>query len=66
MKRYRPGPAADDTPFFFGAYRSTLKRSPHLDAIVVPQTLSEVLHRNTLNPAREYFVRMTRRDWKRE
>jgi len=42
VKRYRPGPAADDTPFFFGAYRSTLKRSPHLDAIVVPQTLSEV------------------------
>lgn len=36
-----------------------------MEMIRGPQTLSEVLRRNTLNPAREYFVRMTRRDWKR-
>jgi len=36
-----------------------------MEMIRAPQTLSDVLHRNTLNPARTYFVRMTRRDWKR-
>jgi protocatechuate 3,4-dioxygenase beta subunit len=42
MKRYRSGPSADDTPFLFDGYRSTIKRSPRLSPIVVPQTLSEV------------------------
>jgi prostaglandin-endoperoxide synthase 2 len=36
-----------------------------MEIIRTPQTLSDVLHRNTPNPARTYFVRMTRRDWKR-
>ncbi len=42
MKRYKTPSAADHPPFSHAAYRSTVKRSPALDAIVVPQTISEI------------------------
>jgi protocatechuate 3,4-dioxygenase beta subunit len=41
VKRYR-SQSSDHPPFAFAGYRSTAKRSPAFDRIVVPQTLSEI------------------------
>jgi protocatechuate 3,4-dioxygenase beta subunit len=40
--RYRSRSAADHPPALFPAYRSTVKRSPALEPIRVPQTISEI------------------------